>query len=175
MLRGAEGAGRDEGVDVLDLTIEQARAPPQLRRSPVVQDAAEALSPRTELALVSPQHVAGAHQPVLVRHVQLDRIAVLEHAGPAYQRDIVMVDDVEVALLEDRANAFPVDDRTAGLLGRETRERAEAAVQRVQGHALGLVQRRGFGAPPQQIVGVYVVDHVDRVAAACERTRPGGG
>ena len=80
--------------------LEQTRVAPELRRPPEGKRAAQAVRLHARLAVVAEQHVHRAHEPVLAGRVQLHRVAVLEHARPAGQRDVVEVDDVEAAAVE---------------------------------------------------------------------------
>ena len=81
-----------------------------------MQRTPETLPARASLPLVTPQYVRGTDEPVFVRHVQGERITVLQHAWTANQRYIVEVDDIELSLVEKRANGGCIDYRPAGLL-----------------------------------------------------------
>src|SRR4051794_4120615 len=109
MFVATELAHRDEGIHVVDLPFEISRIPPKLRRTTVVQHAAQALAARTSLAIMAPEHMSRADEPVLVRHVQLQRGSGTQHAGPSDQRYVVKVDDVECAFAEDAPDLCSMD------------------------------------------------------------------
>jgi hypothetical protein len=69
MFVAAELAHGDEGVHVMNLPVEKTRVPPQLWWTGMVQDASQAFTRGACFAVVTPQHMTGANQPMLVGHV----------------------------------------------------------------------------------------------------------
>src|SRR4051812_46401128 len=97
MLGATEVTERDECVYVLERSLEQAGAAPELRWTPVMEGAADALSTSAPFSPVAPQHVGGADEPVFVRGVEGCRAArQREQSRAADQRCVVKVDDVEI-------------------------------------------------------------------------------
>ena len=136
-----------------------------------MREAAQTLAPGAGLAVVSPEDVGGADQPVLVRGVELERVAVAEDAGPADQRHVVEVHHVDVASQQplDRA---AMDHRPSELVGEQRREEAERAAQRMDADAVRVGRRGGLEAVAiERAVGVDVVDHIHAVAGAHQRLR----
>src|SRR5262245_34579939 len=115
VLLPAEFAHRDDGIDVPQLMFQVSRMSPQLRRPVVGEGASHAFPALTELPLVSPKDVRGTHQPMIVSHVQLNRIAICQYAGPPYERNIVIVDDVKPSLVEKTPHRTAIQDGQAGL------------------------------------------------------------
>src|SRR2546426_2191856 len=114
----AELAHRDERIYVRDLTLEIARVPPELRRSPVAQHAPQALLAGAQLAAVTPQDLRGAHEPLLVCPVELEGVCASrrQDARPANQRHVVVIDYVEPAGGEQPPDGPPGADRRTRLL-----------------------------------------------------------
>ena len=140
----------------------------------VAEAAADALLAVAELAVVPPEHVSRTHEPVFVRHVQLDRIPVAQNFGPPDEGDVVEVHDVEVAALDDLADLFPVDYGLAELVRHQTREPADRLArtpETVCCHTGRLFKFCRFFARVQDVEGIDVVDHLDFVTAPGESMR----
>jgi len=87
-------------VEMLERPLQELRPPPELRRSPEMQAAAEAARLETELTVVLPEDVHGAHEPVLVQRQEANALAEAHDIRPE-ERDVVVVRDVEALLREE--------------------------------------------------------------------------
>ena len=82
------------------------------------------------------------------------------------------VDDVETLVVEDRSDPVAVEDGATELLDREAGEQplhAARALEPMYGYARRLRGVGGLAVRREQPERVYVVDHVDIVAAARQR------
>ena len=165
-------AQRDDLVHMGKLVFQQRRLSPWLRRSPERHRASEALPPVAQLAIVPPEDVVLADEPVVMDRVELDPISQCEDAGPADQRDVVEMNDVE-ALGQDRLDRRALDDRPSRLVREERRSERPAALQLVNGHTGGLHDGRGSGRRAKGAVAdpprIGVVDHFDFASAPGQR------
>jgi len=116
VLLGTEPAQCDEGVHVTCPTREQIAGAPELRGALVGEGAAHALATCTEFAIMAPEGVHGADEPVLVCGIELDPGAVRQDCWPTYQGHVVEVYDVE-APRQDSADVRSVYDGATELLG----------------------------------------------------------
>ncbi len=124
-----------------------------------------------ELAVVLPEVVHRADEPVVVRRVEADgAFSVAEHARPEQGR-LVEMDDVELLGGEDRVERARLQRRAPAQVGRERREAAEARPERVHRDVRmvrKLPARAGVG---QELVRVDAVDDGDAVPGARELVR----
>ncbi len=155
---------------MLHRAIEQPRVPPQLRRPPERERAAQAVRLHARLAVVTEQHVHRAHEPVLTRGVELHRVSVLEHARPAGQRDVVEVDDVEAAAVEHVVQLPSVHPRLTREVRGEGRTGGRACLQPAHRDARCVGEFARVLAA-ERAVGVRRVDDRHGVAAPRERVR----
>jgi hypothetical protein len=93
-----------------------------------------------QFAVVSPENVALAYKPMLMRRVDLNCISVTENAGPSDQGNVVVVYNVE-AIPENSLNLFPVEDRSAKLLGGEAGQPPETTSKEMNFDSLRLGKR----------------------------------
>src|SRR5262249_17800652 len=112
-----------------------------------------------------------ADKPMLMGHVELDPGADRKHSWTAYQGDVVKIDDIELAVLDNPPDAPAIHDRPARLLRQQGRETTQAAFQTLHRQAFRLWFGRRLGATVQQVVCVYVVNHGDLVATAHQAAR----
>lgn len=163
----AELAEGEEGVDVAGGGGEFAGVPPELRGAVVGEGTGEAGGLGAGFAAVAEEDMSGADEPVFVRGVELDGVAVGEDLGAADEGDVVEMDDVE-GLVEQAAEGAGEEGGAAGLLGGKGRQEAEAGGEGVEAEA-------GFGggwrrveAAAEGMEGVDAVDDVDAMAAGAE-------
>jgi len=108
---------------------------------------------------------------MIVSHVQLNRIAIGQYAGPPYERNIVIVDDVEPSLVEKTPHCTAIQDGQAGLLGEQHRKRAGAAAQANHFNAVRFSRRGRFRPSAQHVMGVHILQDCDLVPPARESLR----
>ena len=132
--------------------------------------ARDAVRPFARRSVEPEEHVGRADGPVVVQRAELDAATVGQDAGAADKRDVVEVDHVEAGV-EDLADAARFQERPAGLVRGERREKSERAAEPVDGHAGMLVAGAARPLGREQAVRVLAVDHVDRVAAVGEFVR----
>ena len=163
---GGHGLGEgDEHVDVLDRPIQHIGVAPKLRRALVDQRALQALAAVTDLAVVPPQHMGRADQPVFVGGVEFEGVADLQHARAADQRGVVVVDHVDVPR-QQPLDLSPMHDGPAQLMGQGGGEEREAALQAMHGDPRRLgVRRRHRNPAAADAPGVRVMDDLDLAAA----------
>ena len=77
--------------------------------------------------LILPQHVRFADQPMLMRFVELEALAVAQQAGAADQGDIVEPDDVEAPAVEKFGELPRMRHRAAELVGEQAATICRAA------------------------------------------------
>ena len=123
-----EVARRNKSIHVLDRRFHQAEIPPPLRGSLVCQGTGEAMRLRAGRYVESEHYMGRADQPVLVHCMKFDTLAVFQDFWPAYQRDIVIVDDIK-ARFQNLPDVGRLEERKAGLLGSQRREKAEGALE----------------------------------------------
>ena len=167
-----EAAGRAERVDVPRAALEQPAPAPELRRPAVVRETAQALAPDAGLAVVPPQHVGGADQPVLVRGVELD--ARRRSGGHRARRPARRCGSGRRrAPRSSRSIARRWTTGRPSWWVRSGESRPSAAAQRVDADAvrLGRCARHRTSPRSSAPVGVHVVDHVDAVTGAHQRLR----
>ncbi|MEZ5360871.1 MAG: hypothetical protein R2748_00670 [Bryobacterales bacterium] len=99
-----------------------------------------------------------------MRGVDLQRLAVRQHSGAANQRNVVVVDDVEI-LVEDLRDARAVYDRASALMGSKAGKRAKAAAQAMHFDAGRFLQWVRLLGPAHHVVGVSIVNDGDTMAA----------
>ena len=129
--RGA--AWREEQVDPLELALQQIRVAPELRRAMVTERAPQTGRRLTKLAVLLPEIVHRAHQPVVVRRVNAQRVfAIPQHAGPKQGHEVEM-HDVEVLRGEDPIEGVRFQPRLSAQIGDKRRQRAPSAMQPVNG------------------------------------------
>ena len=93
---GRELARRKQAIERTPASGREAGVAPQLRRQARADRAAEARPLVAGVAAVLPQRVRRADQPMIVkRHDPRPRLPHAQHAGPAHQRDVVEMEDVE--------------------------------------------------------------------------------
>ena len=122
---------------------------------------------------MAPEHVRRADEPVLVRRVQLRRVGrTTSAAGTADEREVVKVDDVERAAVEDPAQGRAVHDRAARLLRERDGDRRDAG-SRVDGRRRHRHPRGGIGiaVARQRAIRVVVAHDGDVMPRAHERAR----
>ncbi len=169
VLRAAEFAFRHDQVHVVQLPVQIAGIAPELRRTAVIQHAAQALARIAQLAVVAPEHMGRADQPMLVRLVDLQARAQRQHARPAHQRDVVVPDDVVMPVLHDLRDPAAVDQVAPGLLRHEVGQHPVPAAQPDGAHAV-ILGRPGRHAAQRQ-VRVLVMHHGHVMAARGQRPR----
>ena len=112
-------AGREKEVDVPQLALEEIRVAPELRRALERERATEAGGLLAELAILLPEVVHRADEPVIVRRVEPDRVAAeAEHPWPEERRQ-VKVHDVEALAAEDAPQRRRLQARAAGQVRHE--------------------------------------------------------
>src|SRR5579863_7077411 len=111
--------GRDECIYSVDASLEQTRIPPPLRRSSKLYGAAKTFRFVTEALVVFPKHMHGTNEPVFVGGIELDEIAIVRlqlRDLRTEQRNVVVMDDVELFAVENFENFICLRPGTARLL-----------------------------------------------------------
>ena len=116
--------------------LQRSDPSPNLGRPPVAHHAAHALPGGTWLAIVAPEDMRRAHEPVLVCLVQRHATAVIEQPRPADQRDVVEQGRIPRLAREQCTDAPLVEHRAPELVREQQGERAGAAVERQYLNAL---------------------------------------
>ncbi len=170
----AEEAGRDECINRSLAFLQQPRISPQLRRPAELQRAAQAFGFVADALVVLPQHMHRANQPMFVRGVELDVIAVVrlqpQHAR-AEQRDIVIVNDVELLAVEDLENLAGLRPWVSRLLRDQRRQDPQPAAQAVHGDVGMVNERRLRLAFRQRPVAIDAMNDIDFVTPPRQRVR----
>src|ERR1700675_3693615 len=115
----SEETWRDESIYSVDASLEQMRISPPLGWSSKLYGAAKAFRFVTEALIVFPKHMHGTNEPVFVCGIELDEIAIVRlqlHHIRTEQRNIVIMDDVELLAVEDFENFICLGPGTARLL-----------------------------------------------------------
>ena len=99
------------------------------------------------------------------------RIAHRQQPGATDQRQVVKMDDVGLDLRQQAANRAALERRSAGLMGRQRRERSGGAPQGVDRDPLRDRVRSRALAAAHEVEGVAAVDDVDGVTVAGQRPR----
>ena len=81
-----------------------------------MQCASQALAPGAGFPIELEQHVGRADQPVLMRCVEFQRAAETEHTGSSHERDVVVVDDIVVAVLQQGSESPAIGGGRAELM-----------------------------------------------------------
>ena len=120
--------------------------------------------------IVLPQHMGLTDQPMLMRLIELEALAVTQEARTADQRNVVEPDDVEAAAVE-KIGEFPrMSHRAAELMSKQHRQLAERRFE-----ADHLDPRIGLGwaglAACESDVRILVVDDGDFMAPIREPCR----
>ena len=172
MLLTTELGHGHERVHVRQLAFEQAGVSPELRRTAVPQLTPDALAAVASLAVVSPEDVAGAHEPVLVREVDSRRgAAMAQDARAADQRHVVEDDDVERLIVEQTLERRPIDHRVSCLLCEQRAEQRMPRAQRDDPHAERIGSGLLDGSATKRGERVRVMHDRDLVASSRERLR----
>jgi hypothetical protein len=161
----------DKGIDLLQSPRQVACVSPALRWSPIVHHATQALSAGAGLLLMAPQNVTGTDEPMFMGHIQFESVSQVEQARPSNQRDVVIVDNVELPLRQDVANLSPMNNRSAELVCQKQGKRSESTVQLHSLDAIGTVTLGRGIAAIQSAESVDVVQDRNAVATPNERLR----
>jgi hypothetical protein len=88
--------GSDIGVHMTYGAPNASSVAPQLGRTVPQESATETGALRTRFAVTAPQHVHRADSPIVVHRTQLDPTPMLQYVWPRHQRDVVVVNHVEI-------------------------------------------------------------------------------
>jgi hypothetical protein len=164
-----EDARRNESVDRGHTAFQQLGVSPPLRRPVKRQCAAETLRAFARALIIFPQDVHGTNQPVFVRGVQPNEIAIIglkpQDLGTKHG-NVVVVDDVKFLAKENFQYGVRFWPGSAGLLGDQRGEQAPGTSQAVHGYIGMIRKRRCKGLTPgENAVTVHAVNDVHFVAA----------
>ena len=127
----------------------------------------ETLSMRASFTVELEQHVGWTYQPVLMEGVEFDPVAILENLRSSNQGDVVVVDNIK-RFLKDLFDSRSLQDRPAGLMGQERREKPQRACQRMHGY-IGMVPRRcRWFWSAHNIISIFAMNHLDLMTARCQ-------
>jgi hypothetical protein len=108
-----------------------------------------------------------ALQPILVHRIELAGIPVPPDSGPSHQRDVVIVNDVEVPA-QNLPNGAGVEYGKPRLVGHKRRECAPGGPESVNLHAGVVPQLLRLGSPRKSLVGIDAVDDLHFVSAGSQ-------
>src|SRR3954447_19106541 len=161
MRLGRRMARREQAIDRFQRPVAQPGIAPQLRRKARADRASEACAFVAGSAAVLPQDMCWADQPVIVqRHQPHGRLAHVQHAGAAHQRDVVEVQDVEPGG-EKALESWPVEPREPRLLTDERGEQPRRASNSAHDHPVFPARDDIVTVLAADEIGLGRSDHID--------------
>ena len=111
--------------------------------------------------------MGGTDHPVFMGGVELGRIPEGEYARPSDERNIMKMDYVESAFIENPFDGACVKDGSAGLLHEKQGHERYRTAQLMNSKILRVL-RCGY-APSEKVVGIRIVDDLDVMSTSRQR------
>ena len=136
-----------------------------------MKDATQTLPASAGFAIMTPKHVARTNEPVLVSHIEFQCITGRQNSWAADEGDVVKVDNVKLALIQNAPNPAALNYGSSRLLGKQGRHSSQSASQPNDLDAVGFLCYFRFIALSQGIEGIYILQHRNVMPSAYQRLR----